>query len=207
MPFYVYKITNKINGKLYVGQTVHDVRRRFSSHCSPGSGGRSAVKAAIMKYGKEHFTLTVLSECATLEQLNDAEAYWIDHFQTMVPSGYNLVAGGNNAPRSSEVGAKISAAKKGKPSKNKGKKLSIEHREALSIAHIGLPTVWSGRRHTEESRAKMSRARKGISNVNSGNFKKGVIGPYAFKKGGLAPNKGRTRVIVDGKVRYLKAAA
>lgn len=171
-----------------------------------GSGGVSALKLAIQKYGKENFYFEELSRCDSLEALDIAEIYWIDHLQTLAPDGYNLSPGGGAFVRTQATRDKISAKAKGRPSKLVGKKFTPEHRKALSDAHVGLPTVWKGRKHKEESKAKMSVSQKGRPG-NSGSFVKGhPASAYSFKKGGVSPNKGRTRILVDGKARYIKKA-
>ena len=82
----IYKITNLINGKCYIGQSVH-IERRFSEHCRPSS--TSVIAKAIQKYGKENFSFKVLEEC-DLESLNYKEQYWIKHFNSLIPNGYNV---------------------------------------------------------------------------------------------------------------------
>ena len=82
----IYKITNLINGKCYIGQSVH-IERRFSEHCRPSS--TSVIAKAIQKYGKENFFFFFLEEC-DLESLNYKEQYWIKHFNSLIPNGYNV---------------------------------------------------------------------------------------------------------------------
>ena len=47
----IYKITNLINNKIYIGQSIH-IERRWSEHCQPSA--KSLIAKAIQKYGKEH---------------------------------------------------------------------------------------------------------------------------------------------------------
>ena len=82
----IYKITNKINGLSYIGQSVH-IERRFIEHCLPSK--TSKISYAIQEYGKNNFDFSVLEECSQ-EQLNDREVYWIQYFNTIVPYGYNV---------------------------------------------------------------------------------------------------------------------
>ena len=69
----IYKITNLINKKCYIGQSVH-IERRFREHCN--SNTNSYIHRAIQKYGKENFTFEVIEECS-LNQLDEREKYWI----------------------------------------------------------------------------------------------------------------------------------
>lgn len=67
----IYKITNKINGKFYIGQS-NDIERRFNEHCTKWKQSRIPLDLAIHKYGKENFLFEVLEEC-DLEELNQKE--------------------------------------------------------------------------------------------------------------------------------------
>lgn len=60
----IYKISNKINGKFYIGQR-NDIERRWKEHCSPTRYKTSNIPLewAIYKYGKDNFSLEVLQEC------------------------------------------------------------------------------------------------------------------------------------------------
>ena len=82
----IYKITNLINGKSYVGQSIH-IERRWQEHCQLAS--TSQISKAIKKYGKENFLFEILEQCS-IEELNNQENYWIAHFDTIVPNGYNI---------------------------------------------------------------------------------------------------------------------
>lgn len=83
----IYKITNLINGKIYIGQeTKYDPKYL-------GSG--KVIKNAVKKYGKENFKKEILEECKTKEKLNKQEIYWISFYNsTNKIIGYNLTKGG-----------------------------------------------------------------------------------------------------------------
>ena len=91
----VYKLTNLINGMSYVGQTTHSAEERFKGHkqCKTSYIGR-----AIQKYGAENFSLEVLAECKTKEELDEQEMFFIDFFDSKAPNGYNLTDGGEYIP-------------------------------------------------------------------------------------------------------------
>lgn len=88
---YIYVITNKINGKQYVGQTARDVETRFLEHCSEKKG-YSKLHNAIQKYGWQNFYVETLEEIP-LSDLNEREVYWINKLQTR-DKGYNIAIGG-----------------------------------------------------------------------------------------------------------------
>lgn len=82
----IYRITNKINGKSYIGQSIH-IERRWEEHCKPSSS--SLVSKAIHKYGKINFLFEILEECQ-IEDLDLLEQYWIKKENTISPFGYNI---------------------------------------------------------------------------------------------------------------------
>lgn len=100
----IYKITNNINGKIYIGQS-NNIQRRFSEHQTKGEQSRIPVDIAIQKYGKENFSFEVIEECS-IEQLNEKETKWITYFNS-VENGYNCSIGGNQQSIGSNNGRAI----------------------------------------------------------------------------------------------------
>lgn len=88
----VYKITNLLSGKIYVGQTVRTLEKRIDQH---KRRTESAISQAIKKYGWENFSAEVLEECETQEQLDEREIFWIAKLDCISPKGYNLNEGGS----------------------------------------------------------------------------------------------------------------
>lgn len=82
----IYKITNKLNNKCYIGQSIH-IERRWAEHCFPSK--TSQISLAIQKYGKDNFNFEILEEC-TLEQLDEKEQFWIKYYNSITPNGYNV---------------------------------------------------------------------------------------------------------------------
>lgn len=122
---YIYKTTNLINGKIYIGQHISN---KFTSKYF-GSGIK--IKSALKKYGVGNFIVELIQECESIKELNDSEMFWIAEFNSTDPSiGYNIKLGGNNAPWSDEVKAKMSASAI-------GKKKSDETKKKISNAKIG----------------------------------------------------------------------
>lgn len=93
---YIYSIINKINGKRYIGQTIRSISERFTEHCKPSRDKKSALGNAIKKYGKSNFYIEYLSNCISQEQLNNAEEYFIEYYNTFGSNGYNLTNGGEH---------------------------------------------------------------------------------------------------------------
>jgi group I intron endonuclease len=96
MMFSIYCAANRVNGKLYVGQTVGTVDVRWKEHVSAAkrNEGCRVFGAAIRKYGADSFTCEVLEVVATQDEADSVETKWITEKQSRVPGGYNLTAGG-----------------------------------------------------------------------------------------------------------------
>lgn len=93
---YIYKITNDINGKSYIGKTLKSVNERFDEHLrESGRLHRNArpLYSAMKKYGKEHFHVEMIEETPD-SILSERESYWIKHFDTY-SNGYNATSGGD----------------------------------------------------------------------------------------------------------------
>jgi group I intron endonuclease len=108
MKFFIYKTTNNINKKEYIGQHISS----NSDNSYLGSG--LILKRAIEKYGKKNFSKVNLEECFSFEELNNREIFWIKKLNTIVPNGYNIREGGNNSPMSESSRKKLIVSQKGK---------------------------------------------------------------------------------------------
>lgn len=89
---YIYKITNNLNGRAYIGQTKGKPENRWKAHCSK-SGKPSLIGDVIRKFGKENFTFEVIHTCELKQDLDRMEAYYIQRYKTYQPYGYNLTKG------------------------------------------------------------------------------------------------------------------
>ena len=91
----IYKITNKLNGKAYIGQSIH-IERRWQEHLQHGRHNpKSVLHTAISKNGEENFIFEILELCS-IEELNEKEIYYINQYNTLLPYGYNVQVGGND---------------------------------------------------------------------------------------------------------------
>ena len=164
----IYKITNKINGKCYIGQS-NDIERRWREHKSAfdnpnASDYESKKNRAFRKYGIENFDFQVLEE-VSLEMLNDREIYWISYFNS-VEDGYNTSYGGQGP---NLKGENHSQAKNNKEVVNRLKYM-LEH---SNISYDKLSEIFG-----------ISKAE--ISNINNGKnwVDENLI--YPLRKNGLA---------------------
>jgi group I intron endonuclease len=96
----VYLLTNKINGKRYVGQTKYGMAQRWKSHVRQTRRPKVKiyVDRAILKYGPENFEQRVLWRGNAICEMNAWESHYIWAFDTKGPRGYNLVDGGRGSP-------------------------------------------------------------------------------------------------------------
>jgi hypothetical protein len=92
----LYRITNLVNGKCYIGITKTSPQKRFAAHLtSARRGANTALHRAIRKYGEESFKLEQMVICEAGQYLKDLEVKAIAAYGTRSPNGYNLTAGGD----------------------------------------------------------------------------------------------------------------
>lgn len=88
----IYKITNKITGKSYIGQSI-DIKRRWREHINRIGCLSNQLYIDFQKFGIENFDFSIIEECKR-EELNDREIYWINYYDTY-NNGYNKIIGIN----------------------------------------------------------------------------------------------------------------
>ena len=93
---YLYRITNLINNKKYIGIT-NNYKRRWSNHCC-GNSKNMVISRAIKKYGKENFLFEIIQKNLSLEEANQKEIEYIKLENTLAPNGYNVSKGGGVIP-------------------------------------------------------------------------------------------------------------
>lgn len=113
----IYKITNLINNKVYIGQSTSIQRRlgehKYKPYYEKSDGYNTPLYRAIRKHGVENFSFETIEECS-LEQLDGREIFWIQYYGSYIRDnkGYNLTLGG-------------------------GGRLSILHDEILNLWDVG----------------------------------------------------------------------
>ena len=163
----VYKITNKKNGKIYVGQTINDLEFRFNQHCRKGC----YLYEAIKKYGVENFDKEIIDSAITREELDKKETYWIKKLNSIYPNGYNLTYGGVHYEISEETRKKHKQYC-GEKHPAFGTHLTEEHKRKLRETFSGEknpfygkqhekhPKGFLGKQHSKESKNKTSKTCK-----------------------------------------------
>ena len=143
----IYKITNVIDGNVYVGQTTKSAEERFKEHCCDALSGRldTALAKAIRKYGPDYFCVDVIEEVSDKGNLSEREAYWIKKYDSC-NGGYNMTAGGeggntyaNKTPEEmDDICDKIRQSKLGKRNPNHRK---VKCRNIMTHEEIHFDTV------------------------------------------------------------------
>lgn len=86
----IYKITNTVNGMIYIGQTIHNAEKtRKNDHLNGTSNGNSLIKDDLKVYGKDAFTFEILHDGIIPEFLRTLEDQEIVKHDCIDPNGYN----------------------------------------------------------------------------------------------------------------------
>ena len=169
----VYIITNTVNGKRYVGQTVFMLEKRWKQHQK--SPRCHALHNAIEKYGAKNFIIEPIIEVPTIELLNEFEAEYIKKYCTLAPNGYNLTEGGRAPRHNVETRAKMSRSRI-------GLEKSVEHCRRISEGK-------KGAKRSEETKRKISETLTGSHYGRNGGIKTNHI-RWHVKRGITNPNCG-----------------
>lgn len=135
----IYKITNKINGFIYIGKTSKSLQSRWKEHVYKATKKQEnyIFYNAIRKYGAHNFTVEEIDVACSNEELTQKEIYWIAFYNSKTPNGYNMTNGGEGVvgnKLTNEQRKALSEAHKGQKAWNKGKKADNQTRAHNSIA-------------------------------------------------------------------------
>ena len=165
----IYKATNKVTGKSYIGRTTMSLNRRIRMHInnSLNIGNNTYFHNAIRKHGQDNFKWKIIAKCFSKEELNNVEIEMIEKYNTL-KNGYNLSLGGSSNAgykHTKEVIEKRSKMYKGKGNNFYGKHHSDEAKKKISESRKGkklsveikqkLREISTGKKHTKESIKKM----------------------------------------------------
>lgn len=120
----IYKITNKINGKCYIGKTTKTVEWRWKIHIrhSKFDNDHLLFHRAIKKYGVENFILEIIDTADNENELNEKEKYWIEYYKSYLKeNGYNLTKGGEGGALVGEALERMKKSRKGQKHSEKRK--------------------------------------------------------------------------------------
>lgn len=163
----IYKILNKANHKVYIGQTMQTLKERLKHHIKPSAKSCFLLKRAINKYGSNCFEIHEIEEVISVEEANLREIYWISHYKSTDPNfGYNRLKGGRSwsGTHSEKTKKKLSLLNTGPNNPNYGKKLNKEHKNKIAASN-------KGKKQSEETKKKLSLLNMGAKNPNYGKSK------------------------------------
>lgn len=102
---YIYKITNLLNGKVYIGQTRRTVEQRYKEHIQCAIRGDGFYLACAMRnYGIDNFKVETIASTDNLERLNELEKFYIREYKSDSDKfGYNLSPGGDSNTMDSPI--------------------------------------------------------------------------------------------------------
>ncbi len=170
----IYKLLNKINNKVYIGQTIRTLNERIGEHRRDFKNNKSAnqyLLNAFNKYGWDNFEFTVIDTAQTIEELNEKEIFHIYHHKSNNSVfGYNIEPGGRNSKPTPETLLKMSIAHSGivqnkdwvekriykagsEEAKKYGKEKTEEEKTYLSK---NSPKYWLNKTRDEETKRKIS---------------------------------------------------
>lgn len=156
---YIYNIKNKINGKIYIGQTTRPIKERLKEHRTGKSRNCRGIYNAIQKYGWNNFEKDYY-ECPD-DDLNFDEELLVREMGTLSPDGYNLQeGGGSNGKPSDESRQKNREA-------HLGKTASDETKQKMSEARLGEKHYKYGKTESEETKQKRREAQLGEKHSSS----------------------------------------
>lgn len=211
---YVYKTTNLINGKIYIGQ--HSTNKEFENDTYIGSGidkqsranyGNNLFSRAVNKYKYENFKCEILEFCFTKKELDIREVFWIKELNSLHPNGYNMVASAGGGYVSKEHYDKLSK-------RYSGRTLPLEQKEKISKSKSGENNPNWGKKLTDEEKRKVSKGNKGkirsvkhrndISNTLKSKYKSGELTCYMKGKKHKTDSINKMRLSKVGKLASLE---
>ena len=90
----IYKITNTVNDKVYIGQTIQQLKRRWNQHCCYSKFSDVHLYRAMRAYGIDKFSIEPIEENIPQDKLNEREIYYIQYYDSYI-NGYNSTKGGD----------------------------------------------------------------------------------------------------------------
>lgn len=149
----IYIVTNKINNKYYIGQTIKNLNERRRNHKKDTKRKKTHFYNAILKYGWDNFTWKTIYHNIPFQQLNNMEIWCIANYNTYY-NGYNSTLGGDDNPMNNPESRRKSSLTQ------RGKILSEEHKNKISKGISGKNNPMAN----PKNRLKLSKLRKGNKN-------------------------------------------
>jgi len=181
----IYKATNIINNKCYIGQTIKSIDARISEHYKNVSRNNiTYFYNAIRLYKEENFIWEIIDEASSKKELNEKEKEWVWLYKSNdALYGYNMTEGGNGGatrigrPHTIETKQKISQIHKGK----KRSPLSEETKQKISDSEKGRIPWNKGMEYSEEQKQKLCHGPFSEERKANMKNKSGVNNPFYGK--------------------------
>lgn len=101
----IYKLTNKLTNKSYIGQTTN-VKKRLSHYRTLHCKRQPRIYESLKEHGFDNFCFTILQEAESKEKLDELEVYYIKYYDSII-MGYNAKEGGSNGKHTPETRMKL----------------------------------------------------------------------------------------------------
>lgn len=178
---HIYKITNAVNRKVYIGQTVQaNPKMRWYAHLADARRGKkSYLYDSIRKYGKESFVWEIIDTATSLEELNSKEEYWLNFYREKGIVVYNNREAGGNKTHSPKSIERMRAAQKHRHATTKvggWKRRDGGPMKGKSHPRKGTSGMWN---MSDEAKKKISKARQ-LSNGTRGKTWKIINGKRVY---------------------------
>jgi group I intron endonuclease len=148
----IYKVTNKIDGKCYIGQTIGALEKRKRGHKTRYRNKQNIYfYNALNKHGWDNFEWEVIEECSSKEEMNEMEFHYIKQYDSFGNGGYNLSWGGEG-----KFGYECSDETKKKMSKGQSKR--YEKQEEREKVGLKQKKVWENSEYRENQVKKIRKA-------------------------------------------------
>lgn len=165
----IYKVTNNINGKCYIGKTISSLPRRKSQHMYEAKNERDnfVFRKAIRKYGRENFEWEIIERFNSREEMDKSEVKYIELYDSFYGTGkgYNMTKNGSSGMRgkkhSEETKEKLRSYRHTPEAKEKIRLATIERETWLNNGF-----TMKGRKHSEETKRRISETTKATKRRN-----------------------------------------
>lgn len=173
----IYKATNKITGKCYIGQTKQKLEKRIQNHLRDSEKNKKNQRPfllSIKKHGIESFVFEEIDRANSTKDLDTKEIYWIEKLDTIIPNGYNILSGGQFKKKKNQklLGKLISEGLK-KSTKWAALKLDEEYQKKVKDNFI---SYFKGKKFTEEHKRKIwEKNKERVINFNRSTAKRWIV--------------------------------
>ena len=170
---HIYKITNLINQKVYIGQTVqkNPMMRWYEHQSDARNGKKSRLCNSIRKHGIENFTWEIIDQCSNINELNLLEEKWLLHYRSIIEV-YNIREAGNNKLHSDESVLKMQESQRQAHARRRAegreggwKRIDGGPMKGKVHPRKGTSGMWS---YTEEQKKEQSKRMSEINKSTSG---------------------------------------